>query len=78
MMMNKSTTAVWDVVFSMSAKQVNDNLYDQLTDRVNNPKFLRSTGNVKEEHTSGSISGPYPETKVSNSSSCSKGGEGGK
>ena len=33
MMMNKSTTAGWDVVFSTSVKQVTDNLYDQFTDK---------------------------------------------
>ena len=31
---------------------MNDNLYDQFTDRVNNPKFLQSTGNVTKKTTS--------------------------
>ena len=30
----------------MTEKQINDNLCDQYTDRVNNPKYLRNTGNV--------------------------------
>ena len=45
-MIGKSVCSEWDAVFSMTAKQINDNLYDQYTDQVNNPTFLRSTGNV--------------------------------
>lgn len=50
-MMNKSVCAGWDVVFSMSAKQVNDNLYNQYMDRADNPDFLRSTGDIVKEFT---------------------------
>ena len=45
-MIGKSVCLGWDAVFSMTEKQINDNLHDQYTDRVNNPKFLRSTGDV--------------------------------
>ena len=45
-MIGKSVCSGWDAVFSMTAKQINDNLCDQYTDLVNNPKFVRSTGNV--------------------------------
>ena len=48
-MKNKSMCSGWDAVFSLTAKQINNNLYDQYTDRVNNPKFLRSTGDVVKE-----------------------------
>ena len=55
-MIGKSVCSGWDAVFSMSEKQINDNLYDQYTDRVNNPKFVRSTGDVvKKTKTSESV-----------------------
>ena len=44
LMFNKTVCGGWDVVFSLTAKQVNDNLYDQYNDRVKCPKFTRSTG----------------------------------
>ena len=52
MMANKSVCSGWDAVFSLTAKQINDNLYTQYNDRVNNPKFLRTTGNVVHKATS--------------------------
>lgn len=51
MMQGKSVCAGWDVVLSLTANQVNDNLYDQYTDRVNCPKFMRSTGDVEYQVT---------------------------
>ena len=49
MMENKSVCFGWDAILSVSAKQINDNLYDQYEDRVNEKAFLRSTGNVVKE-----------------------------
>ena len=37
-MFGKSVCSGWDAVFSMTEKQINENLYDQYTDQVNNPK----------------------------------------
>ena len=51
MMANKSVCSGWDAVFSLTAKQINDNFHTQYNDRVNNPKFLRTTGNVVHEAT---------------------------
>ena len=51
MMADKSVCSGWDAVFSLTAKQINDNFYTQYNDRVNNPKFLRTTGNVVHEAT---------------------------
>lgn len=53
MMRNKSVCAGWDVVFSMTAKQVNTQLALQYKDRVGQPEFVRETGEqVKEDTTS--------------------------
>ena len=41
-MIGKSVCFGWDAVFSMTAKQINDNLYDQYTDQVNNPNLVRN------------------------------------
>ena len=49
MMENKSVCFGWDAVLSVSAKQINDNLYDQYKDRVSEKAFLRSTGDVVKE-----------------------------
>ena len=50
MMSGKSVCAGWDVVFSMTGKEVNDQLYGQYNDRLGNPKFMRETGNIVSEH----------------------------
>ena len=52
MMRNKSVCAGWDVVFSMTAKQVNTQLALQYKDRVGLPEFVRETGEQVKESTS--------------------------
>ena len=52
LMENRTVCGGWDVVFSLTAKQVNDNLYDQYNDRVKCPKFMRSTGDYCYIYTS--------------------------
>ena len=51
-MAGKSVCAGWDVVLSMTAEQINKNLYDQFNDRVDNPTFVRETGDVEHKTTS--------------------------
>ncbi|KAL5479210.1 hypothetical protein EMCRGX_G022704 [Ephydatia muelleri] len=51
-MAGKSVCAGWDVVLSMTAEQINRNLYDQFNDRVDNPTFVRETGDVEHKTTS--------------------------
>jgi hypothetical protein len=53
MMTGKSVCSGWDVVFSMTAKEVNNQLKKQYEDRHGNPTFARETGKqVKEVETS--------------------------
>ena len=52
MMRNKSVCAGWDVVFSMTAKEVNAQLALQYKDRVGQPEFVRETGKQVKENTS--------------------------
>ncbi len=47
--MSGSVCAGWDVVFSMTAKKVNDQLFEQYNDRQGNPKFIRETGKIVDE-----------------------------
>ncbi|XP_038061127.1 uncharacterized protein LOC119731911 [Patiria miniata] len=49
MMSGKSVCAGWDVVFSMTAQQVNEQLYMQYQDRQGNPAFVRETGDISSE-----------------------------
>ena len=51
-MAGKSVCAGWDVVLSMTAEQINKHLNDQFNDRVDNPTFVRETGNVEHKTTS--------------------------
>ena len=51
-MSGKSVCAGWDVVLSMTAEQINKNLTDQFNDRVDNPTFVRDTGDIAKETTS--------------------------
>ncbi|XP_038064052.1 uncharacterized protein LOC119734556 [Patiria miniata] len=49
-MKGTSVCAGWDVVFSMTAKRVNDQLYGQYANRKDNPVFIRETGNIEKEY----------------------------
>jgi hypothetical protein len=49
MMSGKSVCAGWDVVFSITAKEVNHQFQKQYHDRLGNPKFIRSTGKIVTE-----------------------------
>uniref|UniRef100_UPI00358F5283 uncharacterized protein n=1 Tax=Myxine glutinosa TaxID=7769 RepID=UPI00358F5283 len=45
-MSGKSVCAGWDIVFSMTAEGVNDQLHRQYIDRVGNSQFMRETGDI--------------------------------
>ena len=51
-MSGKSVCGGWDVVLSITAEQINKNLADQYNDRVENPTFVRNTGDVEQKTTS--------------------------
>ena len=51
MMSGKSVCAGWDVVFSLSAEEINKQLAQQYNDRKGTPKFLRETGKQGIERT---------------------------